>query len=82
LSEITIEVRLFAGAREQAGTGTVAQLLSAGSTVAEAAEALYEAYPALREMRLRFAVNAAYADPDKVLHDGDELACIPPVGGG
>jgi molybdopterin converting factor small subunit len=79
---MTIRVRLFAAAREQAGTGTLSQDLLAGSTVADAAKALYDAYPAMREMRLRFAVNAAYADPDAVLHDGDELACIPPVGGG
>jgi len=82
LSEIAIEVRLFAGAREMVGAGTVSQALPAGSTVQDAVEALWVAYPALREMRLRFAVNAAYVDGDAVLHDGDELACIPPVGGG
>ena len=82
MSEIRIEVRLFAGAREEAGTGTLSQTLPAGSTVGDAADVLYAAYPALREMRLRYAVNAAYADAGTVLHDGDELACIPPVGGG
>jgi len=82
LSEIAIEVKLFAGAREVAGAGSVLQRLPAGSTVDDAAAALLTAYPALREMRLRFAVNAAYAAEDTVLHDGDELACIPPVGGG
>ncbi|MFN2153917.1 MAG: MoaD/ThiS family protein [Anaerolineae bacterium] len=82
MSEIAIEVKLFAGAREVAGAGCVPQRLPAGSTVGDAAKALFADYPALREMRLRFAVNAAYAAEDRVLHDGDELACIPPVGGG
>jgi molybdopterin converting factor small subunit len=82
LSEIAIEVKLFAGAREVAGAGCVPQRLPAGSTVGDAAKALFADYPALREMRLRFAINAAYAAEDRVLHDGDELACIPPVGGG
>jgi molybdopterin converting factor small subunit len=82
LSEIAIEIKLFAGAREVVGAGNVSQLLPAGSTVQDAAQALFTAYPRLREMRLRFAVNAAYAAEDTVLHDGDELACIPPVGGG
>jgi molybdopterin converting factor small subunit len=82
LSEITIEVKLFAAAREVAGAGSVSQRLPAGSTVGDAAQALFAAYPPLREMRLRFAVNAAYAADDTVLHGGDELACIPPVGGG
>jgi molybdopterin converting factor subunit 1 len=79
---MTVAVRFFAAAREQVGTGRFAQTLPAGSTVADAADALYDAYPALREMRLRFAVNTVYADLEAVLHDGDELACIPPVGGG
>jgi molybdopterin converting factor small subunit len=82
LSEIAIEAKLFAGAREVAGAGSVPLRLPAGSTVRDAVEALLTAYPGLREMRLRFAVNAAYAAEDMVLHDGDELACIPPVGGG
>jgi molybdopterin converting factor small subunit len=82
LSEISIEVKLFAGAREAAGAASVAQRLPAGSTVGDAAEALYADHPSLREMRLRFAVNAAYVAEDRMLHDGDELACIPPVGGG
>jgi molybdopterin converting factor small subunit len=77
-----VEVRLYAGARELAGTGSLTQSLSAGTTVQDLAETLYDAYPGLRDMRLRFAVNACYADPGTVLHDGDEVACIPPVGGG
>ena len=28
------------------------------------------------------AVNRAYADPDAVLQDGDEIAFLPPVAGG
>jgi molybdopterin converting factor subunit 1 len=28
------------------------------------------------------AVNESYARPDSVLHDGDEVAFIPPVAGG
>ena len=39
-------------------------------------------YPALEAQRVRFAVNQAYASLNTPLHDGDEVACIPPVGGG
>jgi molybdopterin converting factor subunit 1 len=75
-------VLFFAGARERVGAGTLARALPTGATVQDLAERLYGAYPGLREMRLRFAVNARYAGPEVVLQDGDEVACIPPVGGG
>ena len=79
---MNIQVRLFAGAREQVGAGTVQQALPDGATVQDLADALYDAHAGLRDMRLRFAVNATYGDVGTVLYDGDEVACIPPVGGG
>jgi molybdopterin synthase catalytic subunit len=75
-------VLLFASAREAAGATRVSLCLPAGATVGDLAARLYDAYPELGELRLRFAVNSAYANPDRVLNDGDEVACIPPVGGG
>ena len=80
--EIKVQVLLFASARECAGTTRLDQALPAGATVGDLAARLYDTYPGLRELRLRFAVNTAYADLETELHDGDELACIPPVGGG
>lgn len=40
--------------------------------------------PALKEPigAFLFSVNAEWADKRRVLHDGDELAVIPPVSGG
>ncbi len=32
--------------------------------------------------RVALAVNAEYVEADQMLHDGDELALIPPVSGG
>ena len=80
--QIEVQVRLFASARECAGTPSLTQTLPAEATVGDLVARLYEAQPGLRDLRLRFAVNATYCDLDAVLHDGDELACIPPVGGG
>jgi molybdopterin converting factor small subunit len=31
---------------------------------------------------IKIAVNRRYADEDAELHEGDEVACIPPVSGG
>ena len=81
-TQIVVQVRLFASARECVGTAHLSQALPAGATVGDLSDQLYDAYPGLQDLRLRFAVNAAYAGLDTELHDGDELACIPPVGGG
>ena len=81
-SEIEVQVLLFASARERAGAARLVQSLPAGATVRDLSERLYSAYPGLQDLRLRFAVNTAYSDLDATLHDGDEVACIPPVGGG
>lgn len=77
-----VQVRLFAAAREGVGTGWVVHELPDGATVRALAADLFRLYPALAEMRLRFAVNAAYVGEEALLHDGDEVACVPPVGGG
>ncbi len=82
MDKIRIEVKLFAAARELVGQGTLMLDLSDGATVETLSAQLFESWPGLREMRLRFAVNAVYAGPDVVLRDGDEVALIPPVGGG
>ena len=79
-----IRVRLFAIQRELAGTREVPLDLPDGATVADAWEALVDAYPALAPGRasVRFARNGAYADATTALTDGDEVAMIPPVSGG
>jgi molybdopterin synthase catalytic subunit len=79
-----IRVRLFAIQRQLLGTREVRLQLPEGATIADAWRALVGAYPALApgEGSVRFARNAAYAEQDDQLSDGDELAVIPPVAGG
>jgi molybdopterin synthase catalytic subunit len=83
-SAMHIRVRLFAVQRELAGTREVPLVLPQGATVEDAWDALVERVPALAPGRssVRFAVNGDYADAATVLHERDELACIPPVSGG
>ena len=81
-NQIVVQVHLFASARECVGTAHLSQTLPTGATVGDLVARLYDTYPGLQELRLRFAVNTAYTDLGTELHDGDELACIPPVGGG
>lgn len=75
-------IRLFASAREAAGTG--ADVLP-GATVAEvldAARARYgERFAAILE-GCNVWVNGEPAEPDQAVADDDEVAVLPPVSGG
>ena len=72
-----VTVKLFAGLREQAGWNE--RRLEAGPTVGDVwGELDLGEEPA----GLLYAVNQAYADRDRLLAEGDEVALIPPVSGG
>ena len=72
-----VRVRLFAGLRERAGWS--ARELEGPATVADVWAALdLGDEPA----GLLYAVNKEYAQRDRPLADGDEIAVIPPVSGG
>ncbi|MBN1978134.1 MAG: MoaD/ThiS family protein [Anaerolineae bacterium] len=79
-----IKVKFFAAPREALGKGEMAVTLPAGSTVADLIEQLKRGHPVLRAYTrfLSVAVNRAYVGMQTELHDGDEVACLPPVGGG
>jgi molybdopterin synthase catalytic subunit len=79
-----VRVRLFAVQRELAGTREVTLELRDGATVTDAWDGLVALHPGLAPGRdsVRFAVNAAYAEPSTTLAEGDEVAMIPPVSGG
>ena len=81
---ITVRVRAFAGLREALGFSEAEVTLPAGTDVAGLAARLAADYPAARLPARRYsaAVNRAYAAPDRVLADGDEVGLIPPVSGG
>jgi molybdopterin converting factor subunit 1 len=79
---VKIKIRFFAGPREQLGVGELVRELPAGATVQTLANLLVQEYPALGPFRIKYAVNSAYVSTETELHDGDEVACIPPVGGG
>lgn len=79
-----IAVRLFGPAREAAGTASVELELAPAATAADAMDELARAHPALAPLlpRSRVAVNLEYVDARTPLATGDELAILPPVGGG
>ncbi|HQE94004.1 MAG TPA: MoaD/ThiS family protein [Anaerolineae bacterium] len=77
-----ITVRFFAVSREMTGAERQLYTLPEGATLQDLQDQLFAAYPALEAQRVRFAVNLTYALLNTPLHDSDEVACIPPVGGG
>ncbi len=74
-----VVVKLFAGLRERAGTPEREVELRDGARIADVWPAL-----ALGEepQGLLYAVNEEYANRERELLDGDEVALIPPVSGG
>jgi molybdopterin converting factor subunit 1 len=76
---VQVVVKLFAALRERAGTGERRLELDAGSTAGDVWAAL-----ALGDepSGLLYAVNREYAERDRPLAEGDEVALIPPVSGG
>jgi len=74
---VRVTVKLFAGLRERAGWKELEL---------DGVERVSDVWPALQlgdePKGLLYAVNRDYADPDRPLADGDEVALIPPVSGG
>ncbi|MGC8786552.1 MAG: MoaD/ThiS family protein [Anaerolineae bacterium] len=79
-----VKVRFFAAMREAIGRTEVALELSPGTTVQQLTELIAERYPVLCPYlnAALVAVNRRYALSDTGLHDGDEVAFVPPLGGG
>lgn len=72
-------MRLFAALRERAGRDVLELQLADGAQVADA---LGQLEGVTQGLRVVMAVNHEYAGPEVTLHDGDEVALIPPVSGG
>jgi molybdopterin converting factor small subunit len=81
---ILATVRLFARAREVAGSDAVSVALPVGARVADLRTALGETYPPLRPLapHLLFAIGTDYASDETLVPPGAELVAFPPVSGG
>ena len=79
-----VTVRLFARLRDIAGAGELTREVASDATIASVWRQLAGEYPELGryERSISSAVNADYARMDQVLHEGDEVAFLPPVSGG
>ena len=79
-----IKVKLFASLRQAVDRSMLKMELPAGATVADLQAHLQAEFPQLNleSSRVHLAVNLRYAKAERTLHDGDEVALFPPVGGG
>ncbi len=81
---MNIHLRYFASFREATGKNEEALALRDAATIADVRTLLLELYPRLQPLmeRAACAVNHRYVSLETVLREGDEVAFIPPVGGG
>lgn len=79
-----LTVLLFAKLRDAAGSEAVTLELPTGATVADLRRHLAGTFPEATGLleRSAVAVNHDFADADRPLAAGDEVAVIPPVSGG
>jgi molybdopterin converting factor subunit 1 len=79
-----IKVRLFARAKDLAGTDILNVEVKSGACVAELSRCLEEQTPALGTLlrQSAWAVDQEFAGMTTLLHDGAEVAVLPPVSGG
>ena len=79
-----VPVRMFAIAKQLAGSGHVDLELPTGANICDLRRELARQVPALASHMdlMLFAVGANYAQDETVLESGTDVACIPPVSGG
>ena len=79
-----VTMRLFARLRDLAGSGELVRDVSSPATVHTVWSALVDEMPSLQEYEqtMSVAVNADYAKMHAAVHEGDEVAFLPPVSGG
>jgi molybdopterin converting factor subunit 1 len=81
---VVITIRLFARLREIAGASELTRTIQDGATARTVWDQLAMEFPALVDYTsaISCAVNEEYVRLPAALHDGDEVAFLPPVSGG
>jgi molybdopterin synthase sulfur carrier subunit len=77
-----VEIYYFAQAHEIVGESQAEFEISEGADVSDLISKLQSQYKDFLTLQFRVAVNSDYVENTYVLHDGDEVAIIPPISGG
>jgi molybdopterin converting factor small subunit len=79
---VNVRVLVFASYADALGRGELALSLPPGATVGDCVAEVRRQVGGRVPPAPLVAVNQAYATPDRLLADGDEVAVFPPVAGG
>lgn len=84
LPTISVSVKLFASVRDIAKVSEATLELPSGSIAEDVVSHFVSQFPTMQDLRqyIRIAVNESYVDASHPLHNGDDVALIPPVSGG
>jgi molybdopterin converting factor small subunit len=89
MGDITVQILMFATARESSGTGQISLTVRSDCDTVQIRQLLAEKYPKLASMvldedTLTLALNEEYLLPGQCLplKEGDTIALIPPISGG
>jgi molybdopterin converting factor small subunit len=83
-TQISIQILLFAAAREVVGLPSIELHVPPGATISQLRQVLLEYYPALVKLAAisRWAVETEFVNDDYGLLEPATVAMIPPVSGG
>jgi sulfur-carrier protein len=79
---VKVKVSFFAQSREIVGRGQMEFEIQEGEVVSSLLRRLRSQFHDLLAMQVMVAVNNEYVTDECELHDGDEVAIIPPLSGG
>ena len=84
MKEIKIKLKIFAFFRQAFGASEVQYSMREGATAEDLLDEIIRNHPSLENSRdhVVITVNKQSVRLDTVLHDGDEVAILPPVSGG
>ena len=75
---MSVHVFYFAQLREERGCSQEERAVEQGSSVSDLFAAIFGRSP----IGIRFAINQSYVPSSSIPVDGDEVAFLPPLGGG
>ena len=77
-----VQVLFFGATADAVGEREIEIDLPDGAKAENVFAQIIAAYPNLEQYKLLFAINQEYANSDKIIKDGDELAVFTAVSGG